>query len=122
VERDPVTRLTAALSGKAPTRRIDVGAFDRSCHLIGLGSLADSGEGPIWEAALLVADQYQRCGVGRALVDAMADFALRRGVEQVRVLTTHPRLVASLIPPSLHGTRPTYEGSGVFELVLVPAT
>lgn len=49
-------------------------------RVVGLAQYARAGGSPRAELAVLVADSWQRMGVGRALVTRLADLALARGI------------------------------------------
>lgn len=67
-------------------------------RLAGLGSLAQPAGAPVAELGLLVADDWQRQGAGRALLDALLARARARGVRHVgaSVLPGRSALLAAL--------------------------
>lgn len=80
-------------------------AGDGAAPIVAIGELARDGAAPsVAEGAIVVADAYQREGIGRAVADELADAARRAAVSTVRATilaenTAVRRLIASLGRP-----------------------
>ena len=94
--------------------RLDLGAWVGE-DLVGVGSLVSDHAGT-WEAALLVEDAWQQCGVGSRLTDALVAAAPLHGVRRV-VLTTPGDTVAVVRLVRRYAARwdLVWSGGGVLE-------
>lgn len=70
---DPRQRLVVVALGAVDGREVIVGLCDVSLHETGLGELG-----------LVVADDFQRIGAGRLLIEAAASLSLRRGATHLK--------------------------------------
>jgi GNAT superfamily N-acetyltransferase len=76
-------RLLAWLLPAGPDR--DVLVAVHAGEIVGHGmATAGAGDGSVAEIAVVVADAWQRHGLGQRLIDALLDRAARRGVHEVR--------------------------------------
>ncbi|WP_329133592.1 GNAT family N-acetyltransferase [Streptomyces sp. NBC_01476] len=96
----PREYLDAALAGRPAEHDAVVAYRPGRTDLLGLASLAtpsDAGPG-IGELGVLVADDWQRQGVGTAMIDLLLSRARDRGLERVAatVLPSRSKLLAAL--------------------------
>ncbi|MFI5229138.1 MAG: GNAT family N-acetyltransferase [Gemmatimonadales bacterium] len=70
---------------------------DRSARtLVGCGALREYSPSVAEIAAIAVSRQAHGCGVGRAIVDAVEQLALKRGIYDVFALTLQPEFFAAI--------------------------
>ncbi|HVF18790.1 MAG TPA: GNAT family N-acetyltransferase [Mycobacteriales bacterium] len=81
-------------------------------EIVGMASFDKVGAGDEADVAICVEDAWQRNGVGRALLDWLADLALRRGVATLTAdVQADNRAACALVAAVLPGAQLTLQGT-----------